>query len=221
MEKRPTIVLVLSSGGDFSFQDVELITRHINGKWKSKIRPHIVCFWDKATTEYNLGNVELIPYPVLSGIWSKLTIFSPKLEKYRPFLYVDLDTVIHSSLENIFEIVKDQTKFITLEDFYEKGKLATGLVWVPANSIKVKTVWDNWTKQNMHRKRMDFYIRSVVTADLYWQNLTNTIKDFKPGFRKYMMEVPDNTDLICFHGKPRIFEAEFIEWVKVYINTNF
>jgi hypothetical protein len=34
-------------------------------------------------------------------------------------------------------LVKDETQFITLEDFWQKGKLATGLEWFPKGSDKV------------------------------------------------------------------------------------
>ena len=115
-----TIVIVLRSGGDFAFRDVELIARHINGKWKSPTRPRIICLWDNASQEYDLGNLLILPltnnYPKW---WSRMVLYSPEMEKYRPFLYVDLDTVIVQSLENIFELVKSPRMFIPLEDFYQ------------------------------------------------------------------------------------------------------
>jgi hypothetical protein len=44
MENRRTVVLVLKSSGDFTFNDVELIAHHINTKWKSEIRPRVICW---------------------------------------------------------------------------------------------------------------------------------------------------------------------------------
>src|SRR3990167_2080693 len=106
MDLRHTIVVVLRSGGDFSFRDVELIARHINGKWKSETKPHIICLWDKASMEYDLGNIHIIPlvneWPTW---WSRMILYSPEMEKYRPFLYIDLDTAVIQSLENIFKLV--------------------------------------------------------------------------------------------------------------------
>jgi len=224
-DQQHTIVLVLKNGKDFGFRDVELIVRHINGKWKSKDRPRIICFWDKASEQYDLGGVELIPLRnELPGAWSRMFLYSPKMEQYRPFLYVDLDTVIVNSLENIFELVKNPSLLITLEDFYQKRKLATGLVWVPAKSEKITKVWNAWGKTGLARKgRMDYFLWGInVTADAFWQNLTNTIYDFKPKKKEKLNEVPKNADLICFHGKPRIFQAaKEIDWVKNYIKTDF
>ena len=222
-EQRNTVVLVLRSGGDFSFKDVELISRHIHGKWKSSVRPRIICLCDKATTSYNLGNIEIIPlnneYP---GTWSRIQLYSPEMEQYRPFLYVDLDTTVISSLENIFSLVKDPSQFITLEDFWQKDKLATGLVWFPAKSEKINKVWKATRGVDLKGYRMDYLLRKIITPDKYWQDLTNGIYDAKPKGSKLIQSIPAGTNLVCFHGKPRIFEAvEKADWVKSYVNEYF
>jgi len=218
MEERKTIVLVLRSGGDFAIRDVELIARHIQGKWQSPIKPRIICLWDKASQHYDLGNFELLPlsntYP---GTWSRIQLYSPEMDQYRPFLYVDLDTAVVNSLEQIFASIIDPSLFITLEDFWQKGSLATGLVWFPKNCEKTKKVWESW-KMPVGR-RMDNYIRSVISADTYWQKLTNSIYDFKPRRGGLLQKVPEGASLICFHGKPRIFEAVNIGWVNTYVNS--
>ena len=220
MESRRTIVLVLRSGGDFSFRDVQLITDHINGKWKSEIRPRIICLWDKATEHYDLGNVELIPLNnEQPGTWARIQTYSPEMEQYRPFLYVDLDTAVINSIENIFDLVEDQSQFIVLEDFWQKGRMATGLVWFPANSEKVKTVWDKF--KGSGGSRMDNYLRNVITPDAFWQNLTGSIRDFKPSKNALLEELPSDTNLVCFHGKPRVFNAQAIPWVKQYVEATF
>lgn len=223
MNLRHTIVIVLRSGGDFAFRDVELIVRHINGKWKSEIHPRIICLWDKASEYYDLGNFEIVPlsndYPKW---WSRMMLYSPEMEQYRPFLYVDLDTIIVQSLENIFELVKEPDKFIPLEDFYQKGQLATGLAWIPSNSAKIKNIWKAWQKEGQGSSRMDYFLRKVVKPDMFWQELTTTIYDFKPKSTGVLKQVPEDANLVCFHGKPRIFDAAnssiSLGWVKEYVN---
>ena len=216
MNERVNILLVLREGGDFSMQDVQLIARHINGKWQSNLRPRIICMWDKATSHYDLGSFEVIPLITsLPGTWSRMMLYSPEMEIYRPFLYVDLDTVIIQSLENIIAVIPDRSKFITLEDFWQKNRLATGLVWFPANNEKIKKVWESF--KGVTGTRMDVYLRSVVEADYFWQKLTDTIYDAKPQSRKVIDSVPKGANLICFHGKPRISQAG-LGWVKEYIN---
>jgi len=224
MEESRTIVVVLRSGGDFSFRDVELITRHINGKWQSPIPPRIICLWDNASQEYDLGNIHIIPLRTnQKGTWSRIELYSPEMEKYRPFLYIDLDTAVIQSLEHIFALVTDESKFITLEDFWQRGQIATGLVWVPAKSKKVAKIWKEF--KGSQGSRMDNYIRKVIEPDAYWQQLTPTIFDFKPKVGKLLTEIPNTANLICFHGKPRIFTCVegsiTIAWVKQYVNQAF
>lgn len=225
MSNKRTIVLVLRSGGDFQLRDVELIARHINGKWKSNIRPRIICVCDLVTEEYDLGNFKLIPFKSnYPGTWSRIYLYGPEMDKYRPFLYVDLDTIVVDTLENIFDLV-DPTCFITLEDFWQKGQLATGLVYFPKDSIKVKTVWNSFKPESVRSSRMDNFLRKVISADVYWQQLTDTIHDFKAKEGSLLSVLPSKSNLVCFHGKPRIFTVAegsiSIDWVKDYVNQEF
>jgi glycosyltransferase involved in cell wall biosynthesis len=227
MSERKTIVLVLKSGGDFAFRDVELIARHINGKWRSEVKPRIICLWDKITKSVNMGMVEFIPLTNdLKGTWARMQCYSPEMEQYRPFLYVDLDTAVIQSLENIFELIENPDMFILLEDFYQKGQLATGLVWFPANHEGIKKVWENRDNITTGSWRMDYFLRQHIKPDTYWQRLTNTIYDFKPQPKGILSELPKDADLVCFHGKPRIFQCAeasiSLAWVKQYVEqSNF
>lgn len=213
-----TIVLVLKASKDFTMTDVELICKHINNKWASANKPKIICMFDKAQEALDFGNFELIPLPSnWPGTWSRIALYSPAMEQYRPFLYVDLDTAIIKSIENIFDLVTDETQYITLEDFYQKNQLATGLVWFPANSKKVKDVWNNREQARIGSRRMDIFIRQVIgQPDMYWQRMTDSIIDFKPQSRKLLEYVPDNANVVCFHGAPRIRQAN-INWVRRYV----
>ena len=69
---------------------------------------------------------------------------------------------------------------------------------------------------------MDSYIRKFTKSTIFWQSLTNTIKDFKPQGGELLSKVPEGTNLVCFHGNPRIFEAvHSIGWVKSYAEADF
>jgi hypothetical protein len=148
------------------------------------------------------------------------------MEQYRPFLYVDLDTAIISSIENIFKLIKEPTKIIVLEDFWQKGQLATGLVWFPAECPKIKEVWSAWQKsKKVFGFRMDTFLRKALGNQIvFWQSLTNTIYDFKPKSTGVLSKVPADANLVCFHGKPRIFqvvEASLsLQWVEDYVNQS-
>jgi hypothetical protein len=215
-----TILLVLRSGGDFTFRDVELIVKHINGQWKLTVKPRIICLWDKASQSYNLGGVELFPltnnWPKW---WARMQLYSPEMEQYRPFLYIDLDTAVIGSLEKIFDLVeKYQDKYITLEDFGQPGQLATGLAWIPAKSKKVSKIWEAWQQSMPTNSRMDYFLRKVIVQDLFWQDITNAIHDFKPRRLSLLKDLPEGCILVCFHGTPRIFDAaKRINWVNKYV----
>ncbi len=228
MNNRRTIVLVLRSGGDFSYRDVELISRHIKGHWDSEIPPRIVCLWDKATREYDLGNVEIVPLKTdLKGTWARMQLYSPEMDKYRPFLYLDLDTAVMSSVETLFDAAEKSDEFITLEDFWQKDQMATGVVWFPAKSEKVSKVWEAYKrgKEKIVGFRMDYFLRKIITPDAYWDQYVKGIYDFKPKQGKVLGTIPPMANLICFHGKPRIFDAAEssvgIQWVKDYVNCHF
>jgi hypothetical protein len=172
--------------------------------------------WDKTTTHYDLGGFEVIPLPnTLPGTWSRMELYSPSMEQYRPFLYIDLDTAVINSLERLIDIIPDRLKFITLQDFWQVGQLATGLVWFPAGSEKIKKVWESFNGPT--GKRMDAYLRSVIHPDLFWQNITDTIYDFKPKSKQLLNSIPYGANLICFHGKPRILQAIGLDWVNNYV----
>jgi len=217
-DDKRNIVIVLRSGGDFTFKDVQLIVAHILKKWESEILPNIICVSDLIKIEYDLGNLKLIPLKDnLPGTWARMILYSPEMDKYRPFLYIDIDTVIIQSLEKVFDLVQNKDQYITLEDFWQKGMLATGLVWFPKNTQKTKTVWNKFKMPI--GKRMDYFLRKWIKPDQFWQNLTDTIFDFKLKKNEFLDTIPENANLICFHGKPRIPEAALkIKWVLDYVN---
>jgi len=211
-----TIILVLRSGGKFEFRDLELLTTHINNKFPDI---KVICLFDLIHKECQLNGVKLIPMQYKwGGWWSKLNLFNPELEKYRPFLYMDLDTAVVGDIETVFPSIELSEKFIVLEDFYQKGKLASGLLWIPANSEKVKTIWNySLKKKNVSiRQRMDKFIREVASQDLFFQEYTDVIYTYKPRFEGHLKTLPKNASIICFHGKPRMNEIKDVDWINKY-----
>jgi hypothetical protein len=170
---------------------------------------------------YDLGNMILIPLTNdFVGTWSRIQLYSPEMAEYRPFLYIDLDTAVITSLEEYFDAVKDSTQYITLEDFWQKNELATGLMWIPKENEKVRRIWKFFKKEL--GSRMDVYIRRTIgKPDLYWQTLIDSIVDFKPRNRQLVTELPAKVSIVSFHGKPRIFQAQYIPWIKQYVLKAF
>jgi hypothetical protein len=218
MKKTYTIVLVLRSGGDFSINDARLIAYHLRKHWKEQQPLRIILLWDKAKSSYNLGAFEVKPLTSTQpGTWSRIELYSPELADLRPFLYLDLDTAVLGSVKTIFDAVKNEQDFITLEDFWRKKMPATGVAWIP-NNDKVNKIYEGF--RGPTGKRMDAYIQSTVSPDAFWQDLTKAIHDFKPRKGVLLEKVPEGAILVCFHGKPRIQEAQ-VSWVKQYVEEMF
>jgi len=216
-----TVVMCLRNGKGYSFRDAELLAHHLQKNSSDKLR--IICLWDRVSQEFSIDNMTVQPphNKTWLGWWTKLNIFAPEMEQYRPFLFLDLDTAIVGNIDSFFE--NDPQQLILLEDFYRSGKANTGVMWIPSESEKVKKIWDRWLLDplgfSLRYKVGDAaFINSTVTPDHLWQNLTNEITSFKPeGMSSRLKEIPEGKSIVCFHGQPRCWEAaKSIEWVKKY-----
>ena len=187
MRSKYTIILVLRSGGDFSFRDVDLLSYHLHRSWKGDGVLQILCITDMMKREVKLPNLTLLPMDCgdWPGWWSKLNLFSPELEKYRPFLYMDLDTAVVGDISLIFP--EDASKFMSLEDFYRPGRLASGLLHIPAEDDRIPFIWKAWKeqpKQWMSKFAGDQQLLYHITkVDGYWSS-KDGIFSFKPKNQK-------------------------------------
>lgn len=225
MRKNYNIALVLRSGGDFGIDDVNLLTKNILKYWKGDVPPNIFCFNNLISSKIETKTFTMIPLPNPQwvGWWSKMNLFSPDLKDYRPFLFMDLDTMVVGDLSKDF-FPEDEEALITLENICQKNGIGSGFMQVP-NSPKINEVWGIWAKQPMkhariHRGDQDF-IQYVTKQDAFWQKLTKRINTAKPRLRM-RTEKPKGLDVIYFHGYPRIPEAaKKYEWVKDYVDGKF
>lgn len=226
MENRTNIVLILKSGGDFAFSDVSLLISHINKYWEEgAVRPDVYCYTDLVSEEQSLVGVTLrpLPEPSYKGWWSKLNLFHPALKELRPFLYLDLDTAILGDLKALLPNENEANQFIALRDFYRPSQFASGFMWIP-NTAYMDKVFIEWNKNVekhiiKYRGDQDFIV-SVTFANSYWQDRVpaDLVTTFKPN-RKWRVEMPFNSSVVCFHGTPRIGEAaKKVEWVNQYIS---
>jgi len=220
MTSELTIVLVYRKGGDYTIKDVSLLACHLRKQWQGSLR--IICICDGFRKPCKLTkSLLLIPMKNLwKGWWSKMNMFSPEMEKYRPFLYIDLDTAIVGSLNDLFPPV-DQTKFITLENVYYPGHIGSGLMWIPANNKKVKAIWDKWIA-NPEKGMTDpggdqKFIEKTITVDDYFEK--ERITSFKPAPRQHWLRTLNSKlSIVYFHGYPRIPQAgQRIPWVTEYL----
>lgn len=228
LDQLQTIVLCLRSGGDFSFQDVQLLTKHLHSK--SGVSLKVLCLSDRVSNPFNLNGMTLVPMQYhWKGWWAKMNIFSPEMEQYRPFLYIDLDSAVVNDLSGILPPVGNENKFITLGSFSSdriERELQSGMMWIPANSKKVSGIWNSWIRNpedNMRKNRGDqeFLKKLLINPDEWWQKITDKICSFKINKSgTWLNDIPEEISVICFHGKPRIPEASHsVKWVNEYIQV--
>ena len=224
------IVIIHKSGGDFRIADVYLLVAHINKYWgEDKVRPNVYCYSDTVLKELQVVGLTIRPLPnsEWKGWWSKMNLFSEELKELRPFLYLDIDTVVLKSIKGLFPPKEAEDKFVTLSDFYRPSQMASGVMWVPDTPLMDK-VYSEWVKDvntNSRKFRGDQnFISSVVKEenkpDLFWQDISvpEFVTTFKPN-KIWRTEFPINSAVVCFHGKPRIPEAaKSVEWVKSYVS---
>lgn len=220
-----TVMLVLRSGGDFRYRDAHLLADRICQEYKraEEQPPEIYCLSDTVAGLTKHKNITFLPmenhWP---GWWAKMNLFSPAMEQYRPFLYLDLDTACIGLLDDVIPTEPNKGNFIMLRDFHFHNRFASGVMWVPKNSEKVSSIWQQWCvnpAKHIERFRGDQdFLKRATTPDLCWQDFTaGAIRSFKPGRQLWLKTLPEETKLVCFHGHPRIREAIEIEWVLKYV----
>lgn len=214
------VVLILKIGGDFTMKDVLILGKHLKD---SSLDVRVHCLTDALQVENTIMGVHFIPMlNPWKGWWSKMNLFDPALDYLRPFLFMDLDTVVLAPVESVLTQISQPVfnKFIMLEDFYRRGLPASGMMWFPVNNEKVQSVWTVWLQtlnQAMTRFRGDQdFIQSVVRPDIFWQQVCTGIVTFKPN-RRLRLTLFGGEKIVCFHGQPRIPEAaQRCKWVYDY-----
>jgi GR25 family glycosyltransferase involved in LPS biosynthesis len=220
MKEKLTVVLVFKKGGDYTIKDVTLIAFHLRKQWEGYLQ--ILCICEGFSAPFKITEyLTAIPMSNLwQGWWSKMNMFSPEMEKYRPFLYVDLDTAIVGSLNAILPPI-DQTKFITLENVYYPGHIGSGMMWIPANNDKIKAIWDKWiadpAKGMTDPGGDQKFIEKIVDVDDYFEKVR--ITSFKPLPKKnWLLSLNKEHSIVYFHGFPRIPQAaQKVPWVANYL----
>lgn len=217
------VVLVLRTGGDFNYMDVDLLANHLKKQWQGKSKLHIYCLFDGIATPYDMVDFTFIPMEnKWPGWWSKINLFSPSVSNLRPFCFFDLDTAIIRYWDEQIVPINLANSFITLEDFYHKNKAASGMMWIPDND-KVDILFNSFVsnpKKYMEEFRGDQnYIDFLLKPDNFFQSFTDKITTFKPFRKGWLEKVPEQVSFVCFHGQPRIWKAaKKVDWVQNYIH---
>lgn len=179
---------VLRSGGDFNAAHVQ---------WLAAQVPGIVCLSD-----VDVPGVETIRLRTdWPGWWAKMEMFGPSLDG--DVLMIDLDTVVRD-----LPALPDRTT--VLRDFTRPDLIGSGLMFVtaqdrarvweafnrdPAGAMASCNRWPRWGDQG-------FLMDHLADAQR-WQDIAK-VYSFKVHCRNGL---PDDAQVVCFHGKPRPWET--------------
>lgn len=180
---------VLKSGGDYSPEHVHWLARQV---------PDLVCLSD-----VSVQGVPTIPLEYdLPGWWSKIEAFKPIIKG--DVMLIDLDTVV-------FRLPK-VTETTVLRDFYYPQRMGSGFMYI--TEADRARVWAEWIKdpkghiQKAGRGGDQAFLDPIIGHAQKWQDLANVCS--------YKVHcgggLPNNVDVVCFHGKPRPWQAREI-WI--------
>lgn len=165
-----------------------------------------ICFTD-TIGEYDPEiDVRSLPVDGLKGWWNKLSLFKEGLfpEDDR-IIYVDLDTVITSALD---EIIKYNGKFAILRDFYRPDNLQSAVMaWRSGFGNKIWQAYEVNNYPNLDggdQEWIERYCELMLIKPVILQDI------FPECFVSYKMQatygIPKNAKIIIFHGRPRPHE---------------
>lgn len=171
------------------------------GVWRHLSLPHkFVCFAD-----HPIDFVEVRPVANhFQDWWAKLLLFSDRaFTDDEDVLYLDLDTVITGSLDDIGRL---DTDFAMLSDFYWPQRLASGMMRFKGN--KHCDILYDW---------LSFGAPRMLDGDQAWIELkrpnAQRLQDLVPkqivSYKGDVISsgIDQQTRVVCFHGRPRPHEV--------------
>lgn len=226
------IICVLKTGGDYDkryvFNLLNACKRNINEDFAFK------CFTDdeaflKDPDEGALLNHTFSKHRILfslirlekkySGWWSKLEIFRNKGLN----LYFDLDTVILFDLSEIINIVKGlgEYDFLGMKKFNparweNEGMFTSGIMgW----NGDFRFMFDDFSYHDALNNPLVHGDADIIFKMLRHRNIqVRYIQDNFKGLYSYKWhcrsKLPEDAKVICFHGKPRPHQVEYLSFIK-------
>jgi len=167
--------------------------------------------------------VEIYP-PALSdawGWWNLEEAYRPPRWADGPIFYTGLDTIITG---NIDRAIDGRTKLTLIYDFsclvpnysgWFANTWADGIAYIPEGGVP--EVWEAFLRFVDRRRQEPMHIfntyvlRGVgIEPDIYQEVCPGLVCSFKwPEIKWQMPPEP----IVCFHGKPRPQDVQFIPWV--------
>jgi len=183
----PVNLCVLRSGGDYKPEHVQRLAAMV---------PDLFCLSDVP-----VDGVPCIPllhdWP---GWWSKLEICRPDIAG--DVFFLDLDTLVLS-----MPAMPDRDT--VLSEFGDSSAIGSGLMYLTAETRA--RIWQDWIRCperqiEQHKKRGDqsYLLQRLRNADK-WQRRAK-VYSYKMHCKR---GIPQDAEIVCFHGKPRPWDVGF------------
>ena len=197
-----TIAMVYKSGGEYTADDVKRLRDSIVDK--ATLPYSLVCLTDvPEELDFNILTVKLRrDFTVTKdykGWWAKLEVFN----FIGKVIYLDLDTILTCNMDWMFQMVQ-KPGFYMLSDFY-RGTPASGIMAWHGNFqfVNDKPLYNprSWDQHYINRRLQHYKIKLI-------QPEFSGVYSYKVHCKE---SIPLDAKVICFHGKPRPKEVNYLE----------
>ena len=200
---RPTITVmcVLKSGGSFTVDYVRRLRNMITRN--TTLLCKFLCLTDIKIDPAICDSVRLIHNQ--EGWWSKIELFRPGLADTERIIYLDLDTVIISNIDDVLSLGDN---FITLQPWNKhnrkKGMYASGMMgWENNNMYSFLYSSFEEKHKTLFAGDQQYLSNKLKEAGIdvsFFQNQVDGIHSYK---RECSQNLPTGAKIVCFHGRPR------------------
>jgi len=135
----------------------------------------------------------------LKGWWAKLELFAPWNARYRPALYLDLDTIVHGRLFRY-----KSRCFTMVEDFMDRCPANSSVMWLPKDTSHIWDAFQEDPEGIMDRCRRGG--DQLFLSD-FCEKKWKTPDDGIVSFKQHCSDGPAG-NIIQFHGKPKPHELD-------------
>lgn len=194
------VALVLRSGGVYTVEHVRSLVWQIQ---QNAIGVGILCLTDVPFVIPGVNTISLsYRWP---GWWSKMELFKPNIRG--DLLYLDLDTVVLGSLNDLLAIEQRAM----LRDFYRSAGLGSGVMVLPESERAA--IWDSFYSNPERAMLSSGSKGDQHFLERHWLNdRTARIQDLIPGqVASYKVHckngIPPNARVVCAHGKPKLWDV--------------
>jgi hypothetical protein len=206
-----TTVMCLKFGDKFSADYVNHLYAGV--KRNSTVPFTFKCYTENPTGIHEDIVIEKLPDAKLSGWWYKLYLFSEEANNTGTNVFIDLDTIITSNIDDILtydpgeSLAVLQDVGVVLEPNLKENFGSGFMIW---KGLSHTQIWSDFIQNP------DMVMKSYSGGDQQW--IQTVVEEFRflqdifpKSFRSFKWECHTGpkagTRVICFHGKPLPHEA--------------